>query len=117
MVQARLLLASTPTAPLWRRRPGWATANAGLWCGVRQCFALPLWFGLLFLSCVSRTEAGEARAAEQGTAALHTRPPNTNSRRGRLDSCGSVRILPPTRVPFGRGRMGMEAAIRRMGVV
>src|SRR5262245_50335172 len=36
--------------------------------GVRQCFALPL----LFLCCVSAKR--EARAAEQSTAALQTRP-------------------------------------------
>src|SRR5262249_22307871 len=54
-----------------------------VWCGVRQCFALPLWLLLFILfecvpqPCPPTEEAvrAETKAAEQSTAALQTRLP------------------------------------------
>src|SRR5215831_15007779 len=45
------------------------------WCGVRRCFAPPLWFFLFGCGpgCQKLKTKRETKAAEQSTAALHTR--------------------------------------------
>jgi hypothetical protein len=63
------------------RRFGFSLSGFCLGCwgsGVRQCFALPLWF-LVSAFALGRShpgESGKTNAAEQTAAALQTKPPN-----------------------------------------
>src|SRR5262245_37953133 len=119
MAQARLAPPLFDRDPIMEAAPGRGqrqTRGCSLvWSAAVLCSAAFVWPAFPLVCVAYRNRRNKSGRAKHCRTPHQT--PNTTGSRGRLDSSGSLRILPGHSWSPGRGRMHMEAAIRRIRVV